>query len=68
MANMVNITNSEYGKRNMEGNRTERFVMMLTERENQAIQEFRFSHRFSSKAEAARTLIELGLNAAATGQ
>ncbi|MET3925905.1 hypothetical protein [Devosia sp. 2618] len=47
----------------MEAMRQSRFVMMLTESEDQAIQNFRFANRIGTKAGAARTLIERGLAA-----
>lgn len=61
MANMVNITNFDYGEQTMEVGRNVRFVVMLTAGEARAIQDFRFAKRIATKAEAARTLIRKGL-------
>jgi len=41
--------------------RCNRFVMMLTKSEDLEIQKFRFEQRMTSKAEAARKLIRIGL-------
>ncbi len=43
--------------------RTRRFPIMLTEQEETAIQKYRFQNEISTKAEAARLLIEKGLRA-----
>ncbi|TGR84252.1 hypothetical protein EN866_33450 [Mesorhizobium sp. M2D.F.Ca.ET.223.01.1.1] len=43
-----------------------RFPIMLTEAEDREIQEFRFAHQIGTKAEAARSLIKKGLEAAQT--
>jgi len=48
----------------LEAQRLSRFTVMLTESEDQAIQDFRFANRIGTKADAARQLIELGLSAA----
>lgn len=67
MTNMVNMTNSEDGKRPVDG-RNLRFVVMLTASEYQAINEFRHAQKISTLATAARLLIADGLKMnAATG-
>jgi len=43
--------------------RQNRFVVMLTTAEEQAIQDFRFTNRIGTKADAARELIARGLRA-----
>lgn len=43
------------------GLRSKRFTILLTEREEQDISEYRFSNRIATQAEAARTLIRKGL-------
>lgn len=60
MTNMANIANLKQGKQKANG-RTIRFVMMLTQQEEEEIQAFRFSSKMDSKAEAARGLIKMGL-------
>jgi hypothetical protein len=61
---MVNITNIEQCKRTVSGElRDIRFVVMLTEKEDQAIQSYRFACHIGSKGEAMRTLIRKGLEA-----
>ncbi|MGN6772032.1 MAG: hypothetical protein ACTHJQ_19625 [Rhizobiaceae bacterium] len=50
--------------------RNVRFPIMLTKHEDEALQAYRFSRQIGTKAEAARRLIEKGLEAekmAATG-
>ena len=61
MSNMVNMTNLEKGKRSVFGLRELRFVVMLTEDENAQIQEYRFTNRIGTKADAVRELIRRGL-------
>lgn len=63
MTNMVNIANSEFGKRSVCGLRKLRFVVMLNEQEDREIQAYRFAHQIGAKAEAMRTLIRKGLEA-----
>jgi len=41
--------------------RSKRFTILLTEREEKEISEYRFSNRLTSQGEAARTLIRKGL-------
>ncbi|MGX9390539.1 hypothetical protein ACWX0K_07000 [Nitrobacteraceae bacterium UC4446_H13] len=41
--------------------RQNRFVLMLSDREIEAIQTYRFANRVGTKAEAVRGLIKLGL-------
>lgn len=60
MTNMVNITNLEHSKQSLNG-RTVRFVVMLTQQEQEEIQEFRYASKLDSKAEAMRALIKIGL-------
>lgn len=57
MTNMVKISHMA----NLEGARTHRFVVMLTDAELQAIEDYQFSQRLGSKAKAARRLIEAGI-------
>lgn len=61
MANMVNITSLEDGKRIISLTRNIRFVVMLNEQEDKEIQAYRFSRQIGTKAEAVRTLIRKGL-------
>lgn len=62
MTNMVNITNIEPGKRTVSGGlRDIRFVVMLTKKEDEEIQAYRFARQIGSKGEAMRTLIKKGL-------
>lgn len=68
MANMVNMTNIEHGKRTVDG-RTNRFVVMLTRGELEGISKYRHAHRIGSQGEAMRRLMKVGLEKemAATG-
>jgi phage major head subunit gpT-like protein len=61
MANMVNMTNSGDGKQAMKPQRTNRFVVMLTDQEVQSIEDHRFANRIGTASEAARSLIRDGL-------
>lgn len=61
MANMVNIVNSDHGKRSVRRLRGLRLVVMLNEEEDSEIQAYRFSRQIGSKAEAMRRLIKIGL-------
>lgn len=61
MANMVNIVNSDHGKRSVRRLRGLRLVVMLNEEEDGEIQAYRFSRQIGSKAEAMRRLIRIGL-------
>jgi len=63
MSNMVNMINMEHSERSLHGHRDIRFVVMLNEQEEKAIQAYRFSRQIGTKAEAARRLIEKGLEA-----
>jgi hypothetical protein len=61
---MINITNIEQGKRTVSGGlRDIRFVVMLTEKEDDEIQAYRFNRHIETKAEAMRALIRKGLEA-----
>lgn len=66
MSNMVNIANMEHRERSLQGLRDIRFVVMLNEQEDKAIQAFRFSRQIGSKGEAMRMLIRKGLAAETT--
>lgn len=61
MANMVNITSLEDGKRTVSLARNIRFVVMLNEQEDKEIQAYRFSRQIGTKSEAMRILIRKGL-------
>jgi kynurenine formamidase len=63
MTNMVNLVKSEDGKRTPSAPRDIRFVVMLTAKEEADIRAYRFANRIDTKAEAARNLIERGLEA-----
>lgn len=74
MTNMVNLANSglieNHSKQSVNDSRPIRFALMISEAEDQAIQNYRFANRIGSKAEAARQLVAKGLEAekmAATG-
>ena len=61
MTNMVNMVNPADGKRTANARRSNRFVVMLTDEEVQAIENHRFSNRIGTASEAARSLIRNGL-------
>lgn len=61
MTNMVNMTNSEFGVRTVKAQRRNRFVVMLTDAELQAIEDHRFANRIDTTSAAVRQLVKIGL-------
>jgi hypothetical protein len=58
---MTMMIMSDENEEPVNGLRSKRFTILLTEREEQDISEYRFSNRIATQAEAARSLIRKGL-------